>query len=243
MIQAAWSFCLALRARGLGTTWVTAALQDEARAKEILGIPEDMTEIVLLPVAWTKGTDFRARPRHPAREITYFDRFGTTFEHGPGDQLRFEDGPGVIVEIDIDARRRGVVAAHQTSRSPPASPTESQGADWAATSAASAPASPATTPRARRLGRALHGRHLRRADVVRLAHRRSRPPRRPLALRPRTRRHPPAVQLHDGPGLLRHGGGDRAKPEKEARILRRRLDEVQVNMQRTVDGIKALAES
>ena len=28
VIQAAWSFCLALRARGLGTTWVTAALQD-----------------------------------------------------------------------------------------------------------------------------------------------------------------------------------------------------------------------
>ena len=26
VIQAAWSFCLALRARGLGTTWVTAAL-------------------------------------------------------------------------------------------------------------------------------------------------------------------------------------------------------------------------
>ena len=62
VIQAAWSFCLALRARGLGTTWVTAALQDEARVKEILGIPEHLTEIVLLPVAWTKGTDFSALP-------------------------------------------------------------------------------------------------------------------------------------------------------------------------------------
>ena len=40
VIQAAWSFCLALRARGLGTTWVTAALQDEAKVKEILGIPD-----------------------------------------------------------------------------------------------------------------------------------------------------------------------------------------------------------
>src|SRR5204863_9825961 len=48
VIQAAWSFCLALRARGLGTTWVTAALQEEARVKEILGIPGHMTEIVLL---------------------------------------------------------------------------------------------------------------------------------------------------------------------------------------------------
>ena len=65
VIQAAWSFCLALRARGLGTTWVTAALQDEARVKEILGIPADLTEIVLLPVAWTKGTDFRGRRDTP----------------------------------------------------------------------------------------------------------------------------------------------------------------------------------
>jgi nitroreductase len=36
VIQAAWSFCLALRARGLGTSWVTAALADEARVQEIL---------------------------------------------------------------------------------------------------------------------------------------------------------------------------------------------------------------
>src|SRR5438105_4108894 len=83
----------------LGTTWVTAALEDEARVKEILGIPAHMTEIVLLPVAWTKGTEFRRAPRHPARAITYFDRFGTTSEHGPGETLRFEDGPGAIAEI------------------------------------------------------------------------------------------------------------------------------------------------
>src|SRR6476661_8189085 len=103
VIQAAWSFCLALRARGLGTTWGTAGLQDEGKVKEILGIPPGLTEIVLLPVAWTKGTDFRRAPRHPARSITYFDRFGTTFQEGPGETLRFEDGPGAVAEIDIDA--------------------------------------------------------------------------------------------------------------------------------------------
>ena len=71
VIQAAWSFCLALRARGLGTTWVTAALQDTAKVKEILRIPDDMTEIVLLPVAYTKGTDFkRARATPPGRSPT-----------------------------------------------------------------------------------------------------------------------------------------------------------------------------
>ena len=34
-----------------------------------------------------------------------------------------------------------------------------------------------------------------------------------------------------------------ANPGKEARVLRRRLDEVQANMQRTVEGIKQLAEA
>ena len=56
--------------------------------KQILGIPDHMTEVVLVPVAWTKGTDFGRAPRHPARAITYFDRFGTTFETGPVDALR-----------------------------------------------------------------------------------------------------------------------------------------------------------
>src|SRR3954454_24662432 len=100
VIQAAWSFCLALRARGLGTTWVTAALQDTARVKEILGVPDNTTEIALFPVAYTKGTDFRRAPRHPARSITYFDRFGTTAERGPSAELLFDDGPGAIAEVD-----------------------------------------------------------------------------------------------------------------------------------------------
>src|SRR3954453_8031857 len=103
VIQAAWSFCLALRARGLGTTWVTVALQDTARVKEILHIPDGVTEIVLFPVAYTKGTEFHRAPRHPARSITSFDRFGVTVERGPSDPLRFDDGPGAVAEVDITA--------------------------------------------------------------------------------------------------------------------------------------------
>jgi hypothetical protein len=36
-----------------------------------------------------EGHRLRPRPRHPARAITYFDRFGTTFKTGPADALRF----------------------------------------------------------------------------------------------------------------------------------------------------------
>ena len=130
VIQAAWSFCLALRAAGLGTTWVTAVLENEAPVKELLGIPDHLTEIVVLPVAWTKGTEFGRAPRHPARAITYFDRFGTTFERGPGPTLRFEDGPGVIVEIDIAATVSVLWSLISDIEVATRFSTESQGAEW-----------------------------------------------------------------------------------------------------------------
>ena len=247
VIQAAWSFCLALRARGLGTTWVTAALQDEARTKEILGIPEDMTEIVLLPVAWTKGTDFRRAPRHPAREITYFDRFGTTFEHGPGDQLRFEDGPGVIVEIDIDARPAVLWPLISDIEIATRFSTESQGADWVGDE--------------RGLGARFTGHNAHDAvgtwdlpctvdtyDEPTSFGWRTADPDRPGArwrfdLEPAGTRQRLRFSYTMGPGSSGTAAAIEARPEKEARILRRRLDDVQVNMQRTVDGIKALAAS
>src|SRR3954466_8573759 len=130
VIQAAWSFCLALRARGLGTTWVTAALQDTAKVKEILRIPEGMTEIVLLPVAYTKGTDFKRAPRHPARSVTYFDRFGLTTERGPSDELRFEDGPGAIAEADIAASPATVWSLVSDINLPAQFSNEFIGAEW-----------------------------------------------------------------------------------------------------------------
>jgi hypothetical protein len=131
VIQAAWSFCLALRARGLGTSWVTAALQDSERVKEILGIPPEVTEIVLFPVAWTKGTEFRRAPRQPARAITYFDRFGTTFDQGPGDSLRFEDRPGLVAEIDVAAPPQTVWALVTDLNVPARFSTEFVSAEWA----------------------------------------------------------------------------------------------------------------
>ncbi|MFN0091418.1 MAG: SRPBCC family protein, partial [Acidimicrobiales bacterium] len=46
-----------------------------------------------------------------------------------------------------------------------------------------------------------------------------------------------------GPGRSGTSAAITAKPDKEARILRRRIGEVHANMQATVDGIKALAET
>jgi nitroreductase len=73
-----WSFNLALRARGLGTTVTTIHLARETDAAEILGIPDDVTQAALLPVGYTTGEGFRPAKRPPAEEITYWDDWGRT---------------------------------------------------------------------------------------------------------------------------------------------------------------------
>ena len=43
---------------------------------ELLGIPfEKYTQIGLIPVAYTLGTDFKPGERVPAREIVHWDRW------------------------------------------------------------------------------------------------------------------------------------------------------------------------
>ena len=103
VIQSVWSFCVALRARGLGTAWTTAVLSRSDDLADLLGIPDGMTQIAMIPVAWTKGTEFKTAPRYPAREITYVDGFARTWESGPSDPPRHADGPGTVVEVDIKA--------------------------------------------------------------------------------------------------------------------------------------------
>jgi nitroreductase len=57
---AIWSFQLALRARGLGTTVTGYHLNGhEADVAELLSIPPDVTRIAMLPVAYTTTTEFR----------------------------------------------------------------------------------------------------------------------------------------------------------------------------------------
>jgi nitroreductase len=74
---AIWSFQLALRARGLGTTITGYHLSGhEADVAALLGIPPDVTQIALLPVAYTTTTSFRPAARPPVEDITYYDRWG-----------------------------------------------------------------------------------------------------------------------------------------------------------------------
>lgn len=76
IMPAAWSFMLALRARGLGTVWTTFHLRHEREAAEILGIPyEKVMQAALLPVAYTIGTDFKPAARKPLDTMVHWDRW------------------------------------------------------------------------------------------------------------------------------------------------------------------------
>ena len=74
IIPAAWSFMLAARSRGLGTVWTTFHLAHEREAAELLGIPYDeVMQVALIPVAYTKGTDFKPAPRRPLDTMVRWD--------------------------------------------------------------------------------------------------------------------------------------------------------------------------
>jgi len=71
---AVWSFQLALRARGLGTTPLFVA--DEAPLAEIVGAPANAHLVGLLPVAYYTGTTFKPAARRPLDEVAFGDRWG-----------------------------------------------------------------------------------------------------------------------------------------------------------------------
>jgi nitroreductase len=74
LLPAAWSFMLALRARGLGSAWTTLHLPKEREAAELLGIPYDrVAQGGLFPIAYTKGTEFKKAKREPIDKIIHWD--------------------------------------------------------------------------------------------------------------------------------------------------------------------------
>lgn len=78
---AVWSLCLALRARGLGSIITTLHLNDPEPVAELLGLPDDTTQVCLVPIAHTRGLEFRPAPRRPFGEVVFRDRWG---EPAPG---------------------------------------------------------------------------------------------------------------------------------------------------------------
>ena len=76
ILPAVWSFMLAARARGLGTSWTTVHLEAERETAALLGIPwETVTQVALVPVAHTVGDDFKPAARRRLDEVLHWDRW------------------------------------------------------------------------------------------------------------------------------------------------------------------------
>lgn len=72
----AWSYQLALRARGIGSVMATAAVHRADDLARLLELPDDFTLVTMVPAAYTRGTDFRRARRKPVEEILRFERWG-----------------------------------------------------------------------------------------------------------------------------------------------------------------------
>ncbi len=70
VFPAVWNFQLALYPRGYGTCITTLHLHHEKDVRELLGIPESVAQVCLLPVArLRRGFRFSAAPRRPIDEV------------------------------------------------------------------------------------------------------------------------------------------------------------------------------
>ncbi len=76
ILPAVWSLMLALRSRGLGSAWTTLHLSAEAQIAKLLGMPENITQAALLPVAYFTGEEFKPARRIPGREVTSWNTWG-----------------------------------------------------------------------------------------------------------------------------------------------------------------------
>jgi nitroreductase len=79
ILPAAWSLMLAMRARGIGTTWTSLLASRTDDIARILNVPEGVTQTVMLPAAYTLGAKLKVAERLKAADVTFSDRWGERF--------------------------------------------------------------------------------------------------------------------------------------------------------------------
>jgi nitroreductase len=83
ILPAVWSFQLALRSRGLGSVLTTLHLNFEEEARAVLGIPADVLQVALVPLAHARDGAFRPASRPGVREVAFGDRWGRPLQEAP----------------------------------------------------------------------------------------------------------------------------------------------------------------
>src|SRR5260221_3571599 len=89
IMPAAWSFMLAARSRGLGSSLTSFHLFFEQEAAQVLDIPyEEVMQAGLVPVAYTLGTEIKATARQALEAVPHLDR-GWAGAGVPGSGLEY----------------------------------------------------------------------------------------------------------------------------------------------------------
>jgi nitroreductase len=83
IFPAVQNLMLAARARGLGSVLTTLHLRQEARAKQILELPDDVNPEALVALGYPLFP-FKGPKRRPASEVTHWNRWGGSQELPPG---------------------------------------------------------------------------------------------------------------------------------------------------------------
>lgn len=65
--------CLAAAAAGLATCWVCSF--DVEATRRVLGLPEDVEPVALLPLGYAKSTEIPEKKRKPLEEILRWEKF------------------------------------------------------------------------------------------------------------------------------------------------------------------------
>jgi nitroreductase len=76
---------LAARAKGIGSTMTTLHKAREQDIKNVLGIPDRVETIALIPLGYAEGQWGRPK-RKPAQEVTYWNRWGQSGDASPRQQ-------------------------------------------------------------------------------------------------------------------------------------------------------------
>ncbi|HEV2635154.1 MAG TPA: nitroreductase family protein [Actinocrinis sp.] len=73
VLPAAWSYALAARSRGLGTTFTTCHLDLESDMADLLGLPSHVYQGPLIPTAYATRRDFSPGRRRPLEDVLHVD--------------------------------------------------------------------------------------------------------------------------------------------------------------------------
>jgi nitroreductase len=79
---AVWSLQLALRSRGLTSAMTTVHTERYEAMAEVLGIPHNVTQAALIPIAHLLGEDLHPARRRPVGEVAFLNHWAEPWNEG-----------------------------------------------------------------------------------------------------------------------------------------------------------------